>query len=113
MKHNINKTKQRVASEKKETSQSSNWSFKVILESVVAVITIFGTGFGVGSFFTSRDNRFEFVPISCHFLQSCATAKTSILEMRGLWLLSIIFWKSTPLPSQWHLNGEFRLLPSM
>ena len=30
MKHNINKTKQRVASEKKETSQSSNWSFKVI-----------------------------------------------------------------------------------
>ena len=35
MKHNINKTKQRVASEKKETSQSSNWSFKVIKDTVI------------------------------------------------------------------------------
>ncbi len=61
MKHNINKTKQRVASKKKEPSQSSNWSFKATLEYVVAIITIFGAGFGGGCFFTSRDNRFELI----------------------------------------------------
>ena len=61
MKHNINKTKQKVASEKTETAQSSNRSFKTILEYVVAIITIFGTGFVVGCFFTSRDNRFELI----------------------------------------------------
>lgn len=59
MKHNTNKTKPKVASEKEETPQSSSRSFKVFLDYVVAVITIFGAGFGVGCFFTSRDNRFE------------------------------------------------------
>ena len=47
-----------------------------------------------------ENNRFEFDNIFCHFLQSCKTAKTSILEMKGLWLLSIILLKSTLLPSQ-------------
>ena len=58
------------------------------------------------------NKRFEFDNIFCHFLQSCATAKTSILEMKGLWLLSIILRKSTPLPSQWHPNEGFHLPPS-
>lgn len=61
MKHNINKTKQRVASEKKEPSQSSNWSFKATLKYVGEIITIFGAGFGVGCLFTSIDNRFELI----------------------------------------------------
>ena len=30
--------------------------------------------------------------------------------MKGLWLLSIILLKSTPLPSQWHPNGGFHLM---
>lgn len=83
MKHNINKTKQRVASEKKETSQSSNWSFKVILESVVAVITIFGTGFGVGCFFTSRDNRFELIEQRMNYEKQLLTSGIANLFLKS------------------------------
>ena len=90
MKHNINKTKQRVASEKKETLQSSKWSFKEILEYVVAVITIFVAGYSVGCFFTSRDNRFELIEQRMNYekqlqekdiiINSLKTEKTSLSE---------------------------------
>lgn len=59
MKHNTNKTKPRIASENNVASQSSSRSFKEILDYAVAIIAIFGAGYGVGCFFTSRDNRFE------------------------------------------------------
>lgn len=59
MKHNTNKAKPRIASEKKEMSQSSSWSFKEIRDSVLAIIAIFGAGYTVGCILTSRDNRFE------------------------------------------------------
>ena len=87
MKHNINKTKQRVASEKKETSLSSNWSFKVILESEVAVITIFGTGFGVGCFFTSRDNRFELIEQRMNYEKQ--QGKPILRRISSKWLRSL------------------------
>lgn len=57
---------------------------------MVAVITIFGVGFGVGRFFSSRDNRFELIEQRMNYekqlyekdiiINSLKSEKTSLSE---------------------------------